>query len=126
LGTVVDAKEFHDLTLNLIDDNVGNPGKTSSRLLESARCDLDQETYSAWHSRGKGLCHLGGHSWIVWLNVPQDIVKHNIEKIVGGGSSPAEAHQGSKISFSFLPTSSCSTNYWRAAAASPRLTASTK
>src|SRR5580704_4170658 len=68
-----------------------------------------------------GRRNVGSSDRILLLDVLHDFVE-----IVGGGSSPAQAHQGCKICFSFLPTSSCSTKSPRAAAAKPTLTASTK
>ncbi len=60
------------------------------------------------------------------LDVLNNIVEIVIVEIVGGSVSPAQPHRRGKICFSFLPTSSCSTNSPGAAASNPRLTAATK
>src|SRR5713101_4877793 len=98
----------------------GRLGKTSSRVPSIPPfAAAIRKILQAAAAVVQGLSHLSGCGGIVLLNALHDAVE-----VLGGGGCPAQAHQGRKICFSLVPTSSCSTNSPRSAAARPRFTTS--
>src|SRR5229473_2710989 len=88
LGSVINAQEFHDLVLNAIHNDVGQSRENQLTLagdppLPSKIRELSEGVAAVIES----LSDIGSGDGIILLNVTHDVVE-----IVGGGSSPAQAH----------------------------------
>src|SRR5439155_26446805 len=122
LRAVVDAQHVHNLIFNAVDNDVGQAREGQfAGAIDPPLAAAVRKSPQATTALVQRLRHLRGCTRIVFLNVPNNAIE-----VFGRRCCPAQTHQGCKICFSLAPTSSCSTNSPRSAAARPMFTASMK